>query len=74
MLLTLLAAVWLIKRSIARRRAPDVARRSAAKALPETLPACRHCGTHVPASEAVHGRLGVYCSQAHAQAAGDLRA
>ncbi|MFG6448592.1 PP0621 family protein [Roseateles sp. BYS180W] len=27
--------------------------------------ACAWCGVHVPVGEAVHGRLGLFCSDAH---------
>lgn len=34
---------------------------------PVTMVACRVCGTHLPQSEAVQGREGLYCSQEHRQ-------
>jgi uncharacterized protein len=34
---------------------------------PIEMVACLHCGTHVAASDAVQGRLGSYCSDAHRQ-------
>ncbi len=30
---------------------------------------CRHCGVHLPVSEAVEGQFGVYCGKAHRQLA-----
>ena len=33
--------------------------------LPEPMLRCRHCGTYVPASDAVRGALGPYCSDEH---------
>ena len=68
-LLTLLAAVWLIKRSLKRRQ--DEAAAPKRGAIPQQLPmlACTHCGMHVPAHEMVKGMRGHYfCSLAHQQA------
>lgn len=33
--------------------------------------ACLHCGVHMPEQEAVRGRLGAYCSDAHCRLSGD---
>jgi uncharacterized protein len=30
--------------------------------------ACAHCGLHLPATDAVQGKQGIYCSNAHRQA------
>ena len=32
---------------------------------PVAMVACRHCGTHLPRSDAVEGRLGIYCTAEH---------
>lgn len=32
---------------------------------PETMVRCAECGVHLPASQALPGRGGVFCSQAH---------
>jgi len=38
----------------------------------EDMPACRHCGVHLPRSDAVFGPGGEpYCSEAHRLAQGD---
>jgi len=34
-------------------------------ARPHAMLTCRHCGLHMPASEAVKGVVGVYCGQEH---------
>lgn len=50
-------------------RKPKV-RKAARKSTPASamdMPACAHCGIHFPATEAVTGRDGVYCSLAHRQ-------
>lgn len=33
--------------------------------------ACRHCDLRLPRAEALSGRAGLYCSEAHRRAAGD---
>lgn len=33
----------------------------------QAMLACEQCGLHVPASDAVQGKQGVYCSAAHRQ-------
>ena len=68
-LLTLLAGVWLIKRSLKRRQVDSAAPKRGAN--PQQLPmlACTHCGMHVPAHEMIKGKRGHYfCSLAHQQA------
>lgn len=39
------------------------------QAQPTDMVACQQCGLHLPASEALQGRQGPYCSPAHRQAA-----
>ena len=34
----------------------------------EDMPACAHCGMYLPRSEALPGRGGVFCSEAHRKA------
>ena len=67
-LLTILAGVWLVKRSMKRRQDAAAPQRAGA---PRQLPmlACAHCGMHVPAHEMVKGQRGNhFCSAAHQQA------
>jgi uncharacterized protein len=35
---------------------------------PQQMTRCAHCGLHLPASDAIAGPGGVYCSAAHRQA------
>ena len=57
------------------RRSSIDAQRPAAKPGADTLPKpqpmarCAHCGLHLPATDAIAGRLGSYCSAGHRQAA-----
>lgn len=39
--------------------------RSAGKADETMMLACARCGLHLPRSEALPGKAGVYCSEAH---------
>jgi uncharacterized protein len=60
--------IWRHNReSEARDRAEEAARKAPPKppAPPAAMTTCRHCGLHLPASEAVRGILGDYCGQAH---------
>lgn len=42
-------------------------RRSTAPSGPIAMVECAHCGVHLPASDAVQGKRGSYCSAAHRQ-------
>lgn len=37
----------------------------------EKMVRCAHCGVHLPASEAVSGAAGLYCSNEHRRLAGE---
>jgi uncharacterized protein len=67
-----LFGVWLWKHN---RKAAKLAR-DAAQPRPATTPpapapapahmvACSHCGLHLPQHEAVNGKRGIYCCDAH---------
>lgn len=45
-------------RPVIRKGRPDSAR-------PAEIVACRHCGVHIPRSEAIEDSTGAYCSEAH---------
>jgi len=68
-------AWWAYRRSRAQRsggaKTPPAPADSATPPAPQDMVACRHCGLHLPHSEAVAGALGPYCSAAHRSAAGD---
>jgi uncharacterized protein len=42
-------------------------KRTAKAAVPSTMVPCAQCGVHLPATEAVRGQLGMYCSTGHRQ-------
>ncbi|UXH77743.1 PP0621 family protein [Roseateles amylovorans] len=45
--------------------APQAPAPTPAPALPEDMVSCAECGMHLPASEALPGRGGQFCSAAH---------
>lgn len=59
-----LLVLWLMRRAAGRVDSP---RRDADRAGPRTEPmvVCAHCGVHLPSSDALPGRSGVYCGEAH---------
>lgn len=61
-LLVILVVVWL-----ARSGSKRVTRARPKPPLPprEDMVACSQCGLHLPRSEALPGRGGVFCSEAH---------
>ena len=81
-LLTILFAVWLWRRNRLnalneRKRKSQSAETHPAPTPPTSEPspmqACTQCGVHMPAADMVQGQRGIYCSQAHCQAASDTR-
>lgn len=62
LVLAILALVWLI-RGARRRDVPPAAPHREAGVQP--MVACRQCGVHLPAHEALPGRGGVFCGEAH---------
>ena len=60
-LLAVLALVWLLRGSVRRMRAPA----PPPPPLPQTMVACAQCGVHLPASDALPGRGGVFCGADH---------
>lgn len=61
-----LAGLWLW-RSITSAAKPSDANKSRAPVEPAAMVQCGRCGVHLPAAEAVVGKSGSYCSQAHLQ-------
>ena len=61
-LVVVLVVVWLLRGK--RRAAP--APRSRERAAPsQPMLVCAHCGVHLPRDEALPGRGGVFCGDAH---------
>jgi uncharacterized protein len=61
LLLIVLGGIWWIRQ----QRKPQAP--SQPPAGPQTMLPCAHCGLHIPDSEAVTGKQGLYCSDAHRQ-------
>jgi uncharacterized protein len=59
------AVLWLARS--ARRRVEDRARKPP-PGTRETMIACAQCGLHLPAGEALPGRGGLFCCEAHRSA------
>jgi len=64
LLLAVLALVWLL-RGTRRRVDPPPARPTTNGDAPQAIVACQHCGLHLPRGEALPGRGGVFCGEAH---------
>ncbi len=62
LVLAIVALVWLI-RGARRRDEPPTQRQREGGVQP--MVACRHCGVHLPAHEALPGRGGEFCGEAH---------
>lgn len=61
LVLAVVALLWLLRS--ARRRVPPPAKPPPSKALP--MATCLHCGIHLPLDEALPGKGGVFCGEAH---------
>jgi len=53
--------LWLLRGATTRRR-PDPGQQPAS---PQPMIACAYCGVHLPRDEALPGRGGVFCGDAH---------
>jgi uncharacterized protein len=65
LIVIVLAAVWLIRGARRRVEAPPAAGTSPKPASAQPIVACVHCGVHLPSAEALPGRGGVFCGEAH---------
>jgi len=63
-LIAVVLLLWLLKRSIRRPPPPSPKPRDAAGDVKPML-ACAQCGVHLPRDEALPGRGGVFCGDAH---------
>lgn len=65
LIVAVLALVWLIRGARGRVAPPPSAPTSEAGKAPQPMLACQHCGVHLPRDEALPGRGGVFCGEAH---------
>jgi len=82
-LLAVLFGVWLWRRnrlnaqknrSEEAKSTPPKDAQAPSALQPSPMLSCKHCGVHMPETDMVKGKVGVYCSQAHCQAAADQKA
>ena len=63
-LVAVVVLLWLLRKGTTRRpSAPPPLRDPAAP--PQPMLACAQCGVHLPRDEALPGRGGVFCGEAH---------
>ena len=60
-LVVVFVLLWLLRGAISRRPGGPTAPPKA----PQEMIACAHCGVHLPRDEALPGRGGVFCGDAH---------
>jgi len=63
-LVAVVLLLWLLRKSSTRCAPPPAAPRDPA-ATPQPMLACAQCGVHLPRDEALPGRGGVFCGEAH---------
>ena len=63
-LIAVVLLVWLLKRSFT-RRPPAAPKRRDPAGTAQPMLACAQCGVHLPRDEALPGRGGVFCGEAH---------
>ena len=62
LLLAVIVLLWLVRSSL---RPPAPRRGPRATQRPQPMLVCAQCGVHLPQSEALPGRGGVFCGAAH---------
>ena len=60
-----LVLLWLLRGGARRVRPPSPPRGGADASAPQAMLSCAHCGIHMPRDEALPGRGGVFCGEAH---------
>lgn len=64
-IVAVVALVWLIRAATRRRVRPPETKPDSAGRPAQAMLACAVCGVHMPRDEALPGRGGVFCSEAH---------
>ena len=67
LVLAVVVLLWLVRGAVRRRVSPPPQKPTGA-APPEPMLTCAHCGLHLPRDEALPGRGGVFCGDAHRKA------
>jgi len=65
LVIAVLVLVWLLRSARRRDEAPPPASRRERQGDAEPMVACQLCGVHLPKHEALPGRGGVFCGEAH---------
>lgn len=61
-----LVAFWVWRNNRRQEQTPrQPVKPPATPSTPMRMVACRHCGTHLPETDAIAGSRGVYCSRDH---------
>jgi uncharacterized protein len=69
LLAIVLLLVWLWRSGRRDASSPEQPERPASPPDPQKMVRCAHCGVHLPHSDALVGRIGLYCSPEHRQLA-----
>ena len=64
-LVAVFVLLWLLRGGQRRRTPPPTAQPPNPAAEPQPMLACAQCGVHLPRDEAVPGKGGVFCGDAH---------
>jgi uncharacterized protein len=64
-LIAVLALLWLLRGTTGRRGNGGGAAKPSTPNAPQPVIACSYCGVHLPRDEALPGRGGVFCGDAH---------
>ncbi len=65
-LVAIVVLLWLLRSSVRRGAArPPAAPPTAAPPIALPMTTCRHCGLHLPRDEALPGKGGDFCGEAH---------
>lgn len=64
LLVVVLGVIWLV-RSLRKPKLPQQPGATPEPGQPEDMVTCVQCGVHLPRSEALPGRGGVFCSESH---------
>ena len=65
LIVAVLVLLWLLRGSRRREAAPPPKPAAPPPAAAQPVVACQWCGVHLPRDEALPGRGGVFCGEAH---------